>query len=170
MRVGSRIGAAALAAVLVIAGGCSDDDGGENADGDATTSTSITDGQSDETVPRDGDPEYCAGLVDFQERVNAVSSPPAGSTAQQVVDHWNALAEAEGRMVEHAPDEVANATQQVITAFDQFRLEADALAYEYESLADLPSANSIDPGSSIAAAAASLFVYGDERCPLINTG
>ena len=161
----SAVGAAAVALVLVLAG-CSDDDGDERSDG----TTATTGEQQSDTVARDGDPEFCAALVDFQERVTTVSEPPPTADAGMVEDFWNSLAEAEGRMIEHGPEELQAQIQQVAQAFDQFRIDAEELDFEYETLADLPSSESIDPGSSIAAGAAALFTYGDERCPLVNTG
>jgi hypothetical protein len=155
---------ATVAAALVLVAGCGDDDGGEEADA-TTTTAGVVGPVAPSTVPPDGDPEYCAALADFQAHVTTVSEPPAEATPASIEQAWDDLARAEGQMIEHAPDELVAATQSVVTAFDQFRLDAAALDYDYDTFADLESSSSIDPGSAIAAAAASLFTYGDLQCP-----
>ena len=162
----SRAAAAGLVAALLLVGvGCNDDDGGEQADATTSTTEGVVGPVAPSTQPRDGDAEYCAALLDFQAAVNTVSAPPADAPPESLEASWNDLAVAEGAMVESAPEELVAATQQVVTAFDQFRLDAENLDFDYESFAELESSDSIDPGSAIAAAAAALFTYGDQRCP-----
>ncbi len=158
------IGMATLLVVALVAGVAASIGG---SDGSASTTTSPS---ADGTVPRDGDPAFCAAIVDFQNSYGLVAEPGASADPAQVEAGWNTLSEASGRLVDTAPQDMAGIVQPVVAAFDQMRIDADAAGYDYASIDDLPSSATIDPDAQIAQNAYTLLVYGESRCPQDTTG
>jgi hypothetical protein len=163
------IGMAALLIVGLVAGVASSIGGGG---GDSSTTSSLPTDEtagSDDTVPRDGDPEFCAAIVAFQDAYLLVGEPAEGATPAEVEAGWNDLAAASGQMTELAPAEMAPFVTPVVSAFDTLRQDAEAVGYEYGTFDDLASAATIDPQGDIAQSAFALFTYEDERCPVDTT-
>ena len=153
---------AALLVVGLVAGvGASIGGGGSD---DASSTTTVPAAPSS-TVPRDGDPAFCAAIVDFQDAYVAVGEPDPASTPADVEADWDALAAASGALTETAPADMSTFVTPVVSAFDTLRQDADALGYDYENFDSLASAATIDPDGSIAQSAYVLFTYGADRCP-----
>jgi len=164
-----RIVGAALVALLVfgvVAGACGAMGGGS--DSSSTSSATVAAGP-DETVPRDGDPGFCAAIVSFQDAYLLVGEPAPAATPAEVEADWNKLAAASRQLIERAPAELSVFVAPVVGAFDTLRQDADAVGYEYGTFDDLASAATIDPQGDIAQSAFALFTYGDERCPVVAT-
>lgn len=161
-----RWAAIAMAALLVagLVVGVAASIGGSGDSASTTTSPS-----ADDTVPRDGDPAFCAAIVDFQSSYGLIAEPGASADPAQVEAGWNTLSEASGRLVDTAPQDMAGIVQPVVAAFDQMRIDADAAGYDYASIDDLPSSATIDPDAQIAQNAYTLLVYGESRCPVDTT-
>ncbi len=158
----TRLLAVLVVALALVGAACGSDDpsGGRSA-----STWSATGPEGADTVARNGDPAFCAAIVDFQEAYTAVGEPPPTATPAQVEADWDTLAEAEDRLVENAPDGMDVVVQQVATVFDRFRIDADALGYRYTTFDDFDSSAGIDPTGQNAEAAYTLFTYGDVRCP-----
>lgn len=153
---------AALLVVGLVAGvGASIGGGGSD---DASSTTTVASAPST-TVPRDGDPAFCAAIVDFQDAYVAVGEPDPAATPADVQADWDALAAASGALTETAPADMSAFVTPVVSAFDTLRQDADAVGYEYENFDSLASAATIDPDGSIAQSAYVLFTYGADRCP-----
>ena len=161
-----RWAAVAMAALLVVAlvAGVAASIGGGGSDDASSTTTGPPATQS--TVPRDGDPEFCAAIVDFQNAYLVVGEPDPSSSAADVEAGWNALSQASGDLTETAPPDMATLVAPVVAAFDTLRQDADAVGYQYENFDSLASAATIDPDGSIAQSAYVLFTYGADRCPV----
>ena len=161
-----RWAAIAMAALLVVGlvAGVGASIGGGGSDG-ASSTTTIPSAPSS-TVPRDGDPAFCAAIVEFQDAYLAVGEPDPALTPAEVEAQWDELAVASATLIETAPADMAAFAPPVVSAFDTFRQDAQAAGFEYETLDDLPSAATIDPDGSIAQSAFTLFTYGEQRCPL----
>ncbi|MBL8778813.1 MAG: hypothetical protein JNK12_22980 [Acidimicrobiales bacterium] len=160
-----RWAAIAMAALLVVAlvAGVAASIGGGGADGASSTTTGPPATQS--TVPRDGDPAFCAAIVDFQDAYVAVGEPDPASTPAEVEADWDSLATASGELTETAPADMSTFVTPVVSAFDTLRQDADAVGYDYENFDSLASAATIDPDGSIAQSAYVLFTYEADRCP-----
>ena len=155
---------AALLVVGLVAGvGASIGGGGGS---DESSSTTTVPSAPSTTVPRDGDPAFCAAIVDFQDAYVAVGEPDPASTPADVEADWDALAAASGALTETAPADMSVFVTPVVSAFDTLRQDADALGYDYENFDSLESAATIDPDGSIAQSAYVLFTYGADRCPV----
>lgn len=152
---------AALLVVALVAGVAASIGGGS--DGASSTTTGPPATQS--TVPRDGDPAFCAAIVDFQDAYVAVGEPDPASTPAEVEADWDSLATASGALTETAPADMSTFVTPVVSAFDTLRQDADAVGYEYENFDSLASAATIDPDGSIAQSAYVLFTYEADRCP-----
>ena len=153
---------AALLLVGLVAGvGASIGSGGSD---DSASTTTVPSAPSS-TVPRDGDPAFCAAIVDFQDAYVLVGEPDPASTPAQVEADWDALSQASGALTETAPSDMSAFVTPVVSAFDTLRQDADAAGYAYESFDSLESSATIDPDGSIAQSAYVLFTYGADRCP-----
>ncbi len=161
---GVAIGIVALLVVGLVATVASSIGGG--GDSSPTTTESASGDGADSTVPRDGDPAFCAAIVQFQAAYLAVGEPDPALTPAEVEAKWDELAVASATLIETAPPDMAAFAPPVVSAFDTFRQDAQAAGFEYETLDDLPSATTIDPDGSIAQSAFTLFTYGEQRCPL----
>lgn len=142
--------------------------GGGGSDNASTTTTGPS--APSTTVPRDGDPAFCAAIVDFQNAYLVVGEPDPAASAADVEAGWDALSQASGDLTETAPPDLAGLVTPVVAAFDTLRQDADAVGYQYENFDSLDSAATIDPDGTIAQAAYTIFTYGEERCPLPNDG
>lgn len=162
----AAIGLVALLVVGLVAGVASSIGGGGGDDSSSTTTEAASGTGTDSTVPRDGDPAYCAAIVEFQEAYLAVGEPDPALTPAEVEAKWDELAVASATLLETAPPDMAAFGPPVVSAFDTFRQDAQAAGFEYETLDDLPSAATVDPDGSIAQSAFTLFTYGEQRCPL----
>lgn len=160
---------ACLVALLVfgvVAGACGAMSGSDS------SSTTIAESSGDTTpvtVERNGDPEFCAAVVQFQDAYLLVGEPAADATPAEVEADWNTLSAASSDMIESAPPGLASFVTPVVGAFDTLRQDADAVGYSYGTFDDLASAPTIDPNGDIAQSAFALFTYEDERCPVDTT-
>ncbi len=160
----AAIGLVALLVVGLVAGVASSIGGGGD-DSSSTTEAAVGDG-TDSTVPRDGDPTFCAAIADFQTAYLTVAEPGPDATPAQVEASWDELTQASAAMIETAPQDMAAFTQPVVSAFDVLRQDAQAAGFDYTTFDDLDSSATIDPDGTIAQSAYALFSYGEDRCPL----
>lgn len=158
------IALAGLTLLGVLAAGCTSDEGADTGSATSDSTAAVSGPTTPDTVERNGDPAFCGAIVDFQDAYGLVGEPDPAATPAEVEADWNTLAEAEGRLVASAPDELASVVQEVAAVFDQFRIDADAVGYQYTSFDDLDSSATIDPTGQSAQAAYTLFTYGEERC------
>lgn len=162
---GVAIAIVALLVVGLVATVASSIGGGGDSSSSSTTESATGEG-TDDTVPRDGDPAFCAAIVEFQDAYLAVGEPDPALTPAEVEAEWDELAVASATLIETAPPDMAAFAPPVVSAFDTFRQDAQAAGFEYTTLDDLPSAATVDPDGSIAQSAFTLFTYGEQRCPL----
>lgn len=154
-----------MAAILVVAlvAGVAASIGGGGSDDSASTTTIPDATQS--TAVRNGDPAFCAAIVDFQDAYVLVGEPDPAATPAQVEADWDALSQSSAALTETAPPDMSGFVTPVVSAFDTLRQDADALGYDYENFDSLESSATIDPDGSIAQSAYVLFTYGADRCP-----
>lgn len=162
----AAVGLVALLVVGLVAGVAASIAGSGDDDASSTSTTVAPGSGTDSTVPRDGDPEFCAAIVDFQDAEVAIAEPAASATPDQVEADWNDLATASAALLETAPQDMAPFAQPVVGAFDTLRQDAQAVGFEYATLDDLERSATIDPDGQIAQSAYALFSYGEDRCPL----
>lgn len=165
----AAIGLVALLVVGLVAGVASSIGGG-GGDSSPSTTESASGAGPDSTVPRDGDPIFCAAIADIQDAEVTIDQPDPSLSVDEVEAAWDELAQASAALIETAPQDMAPFTQPVVSAFDTLRQDAQAAGFEYTTLDDLESSATIDPDGTIAQSAYALFSYGQDRCPLVDDG
>ena len=162
----AAVGLVALLVVGLVAGVAASIAGNDGESSSSATTLPTSGDGTDSTVPRDGDPEFCAAIADFQTAYLTVAEPGPSATPAQVEASWDELTQASAAMIETAPQDMAAFTLPVVSAFDVLRQDAQAAGFSYTTFDDLDSSATIDPDGTIAQSAYALFSYGEDRCPL----